>query len=281
MADQKRRGRLAPGLLLAALLAVAGSAACGAVESGPASDRADEHWSQRARGLVSGRIDPEPAEQAIRLWQEALERQPESLEVRFKLMEGLYFKGHFLERAEGPKRQLFDRLTDLAEETVDLAESGGTPTDHARAHFWAAIAWGLRGMSHGYVWAGTRGVAGRIRGHAQEVVDLDPEFADAGGLRLLGRLHAATPRIPLFTGWVDRRRGIELLQRAHGISQADPRNALFLAEALLEYEPGSRDRAIELLRQVAALTPDPAQLVEQSETLDRARLVLRQQGIEE
>ena len=161
-------------------------------------------------------------------------------------------------------------------EIVGVVRPG--PAARVRAHFWAAIAWGLWGMSHGYLEAGARGVAGKIRHHAQQVIDLDPGFADAGGLRLLGRLHSATPKIPLFTGWIDRERGIELLRKANRISTRDARNPLFLAEALLEHRPEARQEAIELLREVSARSPDPQRLVEESETIEGARQVLERLG---
>jgi hypothetical protein len=113
-------------------------------------------------------------------------------------------------------------------------------------------------------------VASRIRRHAEVLIELDPRYADAGGLRLLGRLHTATPRVPFVTGWIDRREGIELLRRAHATSTSDARNALFLAEALLEHAPDRRAEAIALLREVAAHSPAPESVVEETETIDAA-----------
>ncbi len=273
-----RCSRSAAAVLLAALLASALPARAGSLPADPAASRGERYWRQRATGFEAGQIDPQPIERAIQAWEEALAESPESLELRFRLMEALYFKGHFLESGVARRRQIFDRLVPLAEETVTRAAGSGDPPERARAHFWGAISWGLWGMSHGYVRAGSRGVAGKIRNHAMAVAALDPRLADAGGYRLLGRLHTATPKIPFFTGWIDRQKGIELLRQACAISTDDPRNPLFLAEALLQYEPESRDRAIELLREVAVRRPDPDRLVEQSETLDRARQVLQQEA---
>ena len=166
---------------------------------------------------------------------------------------------------------MFERLAEFAEETVSLAEGDQSAV---RAHFWAAIAWGLWGMSHSYFASGTKGVAARIRDHALKVISLDEEFADAGGLRLLGRLQTATPKVPLFTGWIDRAEGLSLLDRAYSLSNRDPRNALFLAEAILKYLPEQRVRAVGLVREVSARSPDPDYLVEQTETLTEARRLL-------
>jgi hypothetical protein len=103
------------------------------------------------------------------------------------------------------------------------------------------------------------------------VIRLDEGFADGGGLRLLGRLYTVTPRIPFATWWIDRREGVAMLRKAHSTSSRDPRNALFLAEALLEYEPDRRAEALDLLREAVAHVPDPLHLVEEMETVTAAR----------
>lgn len=97
------------------------------------------------------------------------------------------------------------------------------------------------------------------------------DYSAGGPQRLFGRLHTVTPRLPLFTGWIDPAEGIRKLERAVAISTADPRNELFLAEALLRHAPGRRAEARALLARVAARSPTPAELVEQSENLAAAR----------
>lgn len=252
-------------------------------------DEGDSAWSGRAGGFVqTGRVPTAPTERALDAYERAFAAFSDDLDLRFKVMEALYFKGYFVSERAAEKRRIFEQLAEMAEETVDAAEAAEESLTNpaaprsvtTRAHFWAAIAWGLWGMSHSYVASGTKGVAGRIRDHAQEVIQLDEEFADAGGLRLLGRLHTATPKIPLFTGWIDRREGLRLLKRAYEISTRDPRNALFLAEAILEYEPESRGRALELLCEVAARSPDSEFIVEQTETITSARRLLVAETLE-
>jgi hypothetical protein len=147
------------------------------------------------------------------------------------------------------------------------------------AHFWSAVSWGLWGMSHSRMRAGASGVATRIREHAERVIELDPEFADGGGYRLLGRLHTATPKIPLLTGWIDRELGVELLETACRTSSADPRNPLFLAEALLRFRPGERDRALRLLEDVAGREPMEGRRAEDLEAIGQARELLVNEGV--
>lgn len=271
--------------VLAPLLATAG------LPPGTAEARGDAAWARRQTAFLAGEDpDPAPVREAVAAYDEALRAAPDDEDVLFKLMEATYFEGYFLTPGASERRRRFDRVLELSERSLELlaARAGvegsldampperradvlrGVP-GAARAYFWNAVAWGLWGMSHSRVAAGMHGAAGAIRDAAGTVVLLDERYENAGGLRLLGRLHTATPRVVLFTGWIDRARGIELLRRACELSRADPRNPLFLAEALLDYRPEARAEALALLRDVAGRRPDPALAVEQSETIEAAR----------
>ena len=249
----------------------------------------ESSWADRSSGFASlGTVSPVPVQSAIAAWEAALEEADGDLALRFRLIEALYFWGHFAGTEEETSRRAADRALALAEETYQLviaplgtsrrtttaAEQASLERALANApaaHFWCAIWWGVWGMVHGRLAAARRDVPSRIRRHAEVLIALDERFADAGGMRLLGRLHTATPRVPFVSGWVDRPLGIDLLERANRISTADGRNPLFLAEALLEHAPERSAEAIELLREVASRKPAPERLVEDSETIRLAR----------
>ena len=257
----------------------------------------DSAWGARSDGFANhGAVSPAAVQHAIASWEAALEEAPDDIPLRFRLIEALYFWGHFAAPDEETPRRAAERELDLAEETYELviaplgAKAGRATTvaeqatlerglaDAPAAHFWCAISWGVWAMEHGRLASARRDVASRIRRHAEVLIALDEQYADAGGLRLLGRLHTATPRVPFVTGWVDRRLGIDLLERANRISTRDGRNPLFLAEALLEHAPERSAEAIELLREVASRHPDPKRLVEDSETIEQARERLERLG---
>ncbi len=282
--------------LLCSFLLLAGIAAAAPT----ALERGDRAFARRAEGFAeTGRPNAEAVVFARAAFEEAIQADADDVEARLRLTEALYFRDYFLLEGKKPRKKAFDRLAEFTEETVRLVESrvelpeswsdlepaerasylSGQP-QAAEAHFWAAISWGLWGMSHAKAASGFKGVAGRIRDHGEMVRALDEKHRDAGGLRLLGRLHAATPNVILFTGWIDPELGIDLLEQANAISTADARNPFFLAEALLEHDPDRRDEALALLRSTAAREPAPEELVEQSEILDqvRERLRLETQG---
>ena len=243
------------------------------VRAEDAEARGDRLWARRAEGFAATqRVDPAIAGGAVSAYEQALAAHPESLRLRFKLVEALYFAGHFADRDPDAARRRFERAVEVSEEAC--ARSGGAGPEAVEAHFWAAISWGIWGMSHSTLAAAMHDVAGKIRDHASRVAALDPGYRDAAGWRILGRLHSQVPRVPLVTDWVDREKGIALLRKANAASDRDPRNPLFLAMALLAEHPRERAEALMLLRSVAARTPRADQLVEETEMIDEARKVL-------
>jgi tetratricopeptide (TPR) repeat protein len=241
--------------------------------------RGDRFWARRAEGFAAThQVDAAIADGAVAAYEQALAAHPESLPVRFKLVEALYFAGHFTDRDPDVARQRFERAVEVADDAcARVAKAGGTAPEAIDAHFWAAISWGIWGLTHHPLAAAMHDVAGKIRDHATQVAALDPAYRDAAGWRILGRLHVQVPRVPMVTDWADREQGIAFLRKANAASDRDPRNPLFLAEALLAEHPQERPEALALLRAVAARAPRPDQLVEDTEMIEEARRVLAEQ----
>ncbi|HEX4956485.1 MAG TPA: hypothetical protein VF017_24115 [Thermoanaerobaculia bacterium] len=246
-----------------------------------AEAQGDAAWARRAEGFeTTGEVSPGPVGEAVAAYQQALAAEPGRVDLQLRLIEALYFQGHFATADPGERRRLHDRQLELALAAVAVTDPQGRCSAEvlqggcslaAAAHFWAAVSWGVYALEHGMLAAAAKDAAGEMRRHAERTAALDPSYADGGGFRLLGRLHTTAPRVPLFSGWINPREGIARLRIACALSRRDPRNPLFLAEALLRHQPERRAEALALLREVAARTPDPAQAVEQSEMLALAR----------
>ncbi|MEM7586533.1 MAG: hypothetical protein AAF560_24300 [Acidobacteriota bacterium] len=219
--------------------------------------------------------------------------EPEKIGLYVKLMDALYFQGYYIIRDRREQRQIFDRVVALGERaqelTRELAGAGPelarqSPADVAAAlqsvpeaaavHFWSAAGWGLWGVTHSPLNAVRRGVATKVRRHSEIASLLDERYENAGGLRFLGQLHASAPRVPFITGWVDRELGVSLLRQAVSLSRQDPRNLLFLAQAILEHEPANRNEAVALLRELDRYSSHPEELAEHHETLVEAQELL-------
>lgn len=263
------------------------AAACLALFAGAAAGdevlRGDEAWARRAEGEESGRPQPGPILEAVSAYEAALASRPEDLEVHWKLLQAFYFAGFFAEERKEEKRALFERALAVSAQGLDLlsrrlggdlgpgeTESlrarlvarGISATDVARLHFWTAINWGAWSRVVGLLGAVRKGVANRMRDGALVTIALEPDYHTGGAFRLLGRLHAELPRVPFLSGWVDRDQAIPLVERAVEIAPEDPGNRLLLALTLLDLAPERRSEALDVLREIARLTPRPSMRIE-------------------
>ncbi|HEX6199563.1 MAG TPA: hypothetical protein VF150_04805, partial [Thermoanaerobaculia bacterium] len=234
-----------------------------------------------------------PIGRAIEAYEEAVAASPTNLEAHWKLLRALYYRGEHVAEGADERQAVFDRGRRAAEEALGrlAARAGGrqlldalSPEDRAArlaripeagpTYFWAAVHWGLWGDAFGRLAAARQGVAGTIRDYAETARALNESYENGGPHRVLGRLHALAPKIPFFTGWIDRDRAVAELRRALALGPDDPLNRLYLAEALLEHRPERRAEALEHLRALLAQPEDARRPVEQGNAKRVAREVL-------
>ncbi len=278
--------------LLAGLVLVPAAARAAAFEEALA--RGDAAWARRAEGHRGGRALPGPVGQAIAAYDEAVREQPGDVAARSRLLKALHFQGEYVAADRGARRRAFERGREVAEAGLDrlAARAGGrgrldgmTPAAAAKAlaaapgavdlHLWAAVHWGLWGDAFGRLAAARQGVADKVRRYSEVVLALDERFEAAGGHRVLGRLHALAPRVPLLTGWVSRDKALEHLRRSVALAPDEPYNQLFLAEALLEHFPARQAEAATILKRLAAMPAPAERVVEFEKVRDDARALLR------
>ena len=256
--------------------------------------RGDAAWADRARGERDGIPDPGAIREAVAAYETFLGAHPESLEARWKLLRALHFAGDFAERDEAEKRRLFDRSLEVAETGLDrLARSLGSGSrvedldpeilasrlasadvsrdDVARLHFWSAICWGAWSREAGLIGAVRKGVGGKLHRYVRVTLALEPDYDEGGALRLLGRLHAALPRVPLMSGWVDRDRALPLIEQAYALAPDNPGNQLLLGLTLLDLAPARRRQAIDLLTRVSTSEPRESMRIEDLAVREQAR----------
>jgi tetratricopeptide (TPR) repeat protein len=257
--------------------------------------RGDAAWSRRAEGhpAGSGRANPGPIGEAIAAYEQALKEQPDRLEIYWKLLRAQHFKGEFVARTREEKQAVFGHGRSVAEAALDRLgrKLGGrerldamAPPAAAKAlagvpeavaiHLWAGIHWGLWGDNFGRLAAARQGVGDRIRRYSEVVISIDERFESAGGHRLLGRLHTLAPKVPFLTGWVDRGKAVAELRRAVALAPDFPLNPVFLADALLQYQPDKAAEARQLLRHEAERPPSSERVVEDEDAIAQARQLM-------
>ncbi len=247
--------------------------------------RGDAAWRQRAAGADAGGVArPGPIARALEAYEAAQAAAPDSLGAHWRLLRALHFAGEFASRDAEEAQAFFERArvaSERAFDSLDRAARGGPAwrredparvgdafaaslhPDLARIHLWAAIGWASWARETGIVAAVRAGVIDRLRRYAERVVALEPGLEDGGAHRLLAQLHASLPRIPFYTGWVDRDRALPELDRALAIAPDFAGNRLLLAFTLLDLAPERRSEALALLDELSRLEPDPGQRVEE------------------
>ncbi|HYU35290.1 MAG TPA: hypothetical protein VEW48_24315 [Thermoanaerobaculia bacterium] len=253
----------------------------------------DAAWGRRAQGAQGGQAQPGPIDEAIAAYGRALQADPANLDAAWKLLRALHFKGDYVARTQEEKQKIFARGRDLAEAALDrLGQRVGgrkklddmAPQQAAKAlagipqarpiHLWAAVHWGLWGDNFGRLAAARQGVGDRVRRSAEILIALDETYEDAAGHRILGRLHTLAPKVPFFTGWVDRAKAVSEERRAVALAPDNFLNHLYLAEALIEHQPEKKREAQDILRRLLARHPSPDRLVEDERALADARALL-------
>ena len=254
----------------------------------------DAAWARRAEGHQGDRAQTGPVNEAVAAYERAVKEQPDRLEAYWKLLRALHYKGDFATPSKEGKQQAFARGKEVAEAALDrlARRTAGsrekldamTPAQAAIAvsgvpearplFLWAAVHWGLWGDVFGRMAAARQGVGDKVRRDSEILIALDERYEEAGGHRILGRLHTLAPKVPFVTGWVDRDKAISELRKAVALGPGNWDNHLFLAEALLEYQPAKAAEARDILRRLTARQPTPELAVEQERTRVNAKALL-------
>jgi len=247
----------------------------------------DAHYAARAQAARGEVAQPAPVEAALQAYRRALAADPQNLEALYKVLRALHYRGAFCGASVEQQKSIFEEGKRLGQAAVDRLEKGvGSAQGAARAdalrrvpaaadvYYWTAALWGQWALARGKLAAARSGVAGRVLHLAQTVLEVDPQLDEGGADRILGRLHDETPKIPLITGWVSKRKALDHLRQSYAIGPRSRVTQFFLAEAILDHEPEKREEARELFKVCATSSPRPEFLIEDAHyaALARARL---------
>ncbi len=211
--------------------------------------KADSLYELRSNGFDEEnlRADSLHINKCIDVYKDAIETSAGDAkqEAIWKLMRAYYFKGHYCTDDVERQKQIFDLGKEWGQKGLEeFPESIGI-------HLWTAILWGVWGEAYGTFAAARKGVAGKIREHSEKVIELDENYRDAAGYRILGRLHFKAPKIPLILGWPSKKKAVEYLEKAYAVGPDHIMTVKYLAEAL--YEQNQKERAVELMRKVLSM----------------------------
>ena len=160
----------------------------------------------------------------------------------WKLLQALYFKGNFTTHNKSEKKEIFTEGIEIGEKYKDEFPQS------VEVHCWLGIIWGYWGEVHSALSAARKGVPKKVKYYAKKTIELDDKYLDAGGYRMLGRLHFMVPKIPLLLSWPSKEKSQQFLEQAYQIAPDNLLNKLYLAEVLFSRD--YKDRAFDLLHEI-------------------------------
>jgi tetratricopeptide (TPR) repeat protein len=239
----------------------------------------DQQWAMRAEGHQGGRAQAAHVDAAIAAYRKAIAQNPNDLEARWKLLRAIRFKGAYVAATNDAKKPIYNEGKKAGEEALAaVARAHAGTAGAAEVYLWDAVNWGEWALAYGKMAAVREGAADRIKREATMAMQMDPKLEGGAPARVLGRLHDQTPRVPFLTGWASSKEAVRLLNESLKIDPPNKITKVFLAEAMVSNDSGTKPAAIAILRDVVKTPNDPNYEVEQAAATDDARALLKKWG---
>ena len=223
-------------------------------------------YDQRLEGSVKSSARPEPITNAISHFQYALKNTATETDAALYLLKSYYFRGKYVHKDKEKQKLDFSKGKELGEKYIKKYP------DSAPFQFWYLVNLGSWSEVYGIITAAREGVADLMKEHSEIIISLDPEYENGGGYFMLGAVHFKSPYIPFFLSWPDNNKAITYLTKALTIGDAVPNQKVYLAQAL--YKDGQKNRAIEMLKEVANMEPSVDEIVRDWEQIEIAEQLL-------
>ena len=223
-------------------------------------------FNQRLEGSVKSSARPEPITNAISHFQYGLKNAATETDAALYLLKSYYFRGKYVHKDKEKQKFDFSKGKELGEKYIKKYP------DSAPFQFWYLVNLGSWSEVYGIITAAREGVADLMKEHSEIIIFLDPEYENGGGYFMLGAVHFKSPYIPFFLSWPDNNKAITYLTKALTIGEETPNQKVYLAQAL--YKDGQKNRAIDILREVANMQPSKEEIVRDWEQIELAEQLL-------
>ena len=223
-------------------------------------------YNQRLEGSVKSSAKPEPITNAISHFQYALKNSATETDAELYLLKSYYFRGKYVHKNKEKQKADFSKGKELGENYIKKYP------DSAPFRYWYLVNLGSWSEVYGIITAARKGVADLMKEHSEIIISLDPEYENGGGYFMLGAVHFKSPYIPFFLSWPDNSDAIKYLTKALNIGEATPNQKVYLAQAL--YKDGQKNRAIDMLKEVANMQPSTEETVRDWEQIELAEQLL-------
>ncbi len=224
-------------------------------------------YKKRAKGATGIKARQAPINKAIKHLEKAVGAEGVTRKEATFLLKSYYFKGTYALHDNDMKQKVFAKGKGKGEKFKEQYP------DHAPILFWYGANLGRWGEAYGVVAAAREGLADKMRKICKKIIALDEQFQGGGGYRVLAQVHFQSPYIPMVLSWPSNEKAIKYMEKALQIAPDNPNNKLQYGK-ILKYE-GYEEKAKPYLEEVASLTPDPDQLLENKRLKKEAKKLLQ------
>ena len=223
-------------------------------------------YNQRLEGSVKSSARPEPITNAINHFQDALKNSGTETDAELYLLQSYYFRGKYVHNNKEKQKADFTKGKNLGEKCIKKY------SDSASFRYWYLVNLGSWSEVYGIITAAREGLADLMKEHSEIIISLDPKYENGGGYFMLGAVHFKSPYIPFFLSWPNNDKAITYLTKALTIGEETPNQKVYLAQAL--YRDGKKNRAIDILKEVANMQPSKEEIVRDWEQIELAEQLL-------
>lgn len=183
------------------------------------------------------------------------------------LLECFYYKGAFVDREKSIQKQSWLAGKKLGEKAIKKYPKNKTIL------LWFIANYSKYGEAQGIVASAKNGLADKIKMYAEQLLALDPKFADGAAYKLLGVINYKVPKIPLVISWPSKEKAEQYLIKALKENPKSVSNLYYYAEFLMEEK--RETEAQVLLNKIVKITPRTSYLIEDSYDIYMAKKLLK------
>ena len=225
-----------------------------------------EYYNNRQDGSIKSVAINTHINNAINIFEDAINNPSTEAEAALYLMKSYYFRGKYVHRDIDKKKEDFNNGKKLGEKYIDRFPNSSA------FRFWYLVNLGSWSEIYGVIAAAREGVADLMRKHSKVIISIDPEYENGAGYFLLGVVHYKSPYIPFILSWPDNDKAISYISKAMTIGESIPNQKVYLAQAL--YKDGRKAESIKLLEEVADMQPSTKERVRDWEQIEEANRLL-------
>jgi len=215
-------------------------------------NKAERDFNRRYKQIENGKANPKYINKAIKHYKRA-EKSPQQL---IGLMRSYEFKGSWTNISQEAAKSCYEKAIEIGKAAMK------TYPDNAGIHYWYIANYSRWGDLISITQAAKDGVLDEVKATCEKIISLDPNYHQAGALRLLGGIHLEAPNIPFVLTWPSDDEAQDLLSKAYDIAPQHSANAFYYAKMLLEQGQESSAKAV-LIKLVNSTARDNYVLVDQ------------------